>query len=361
MSEYVKYLLSQLKSVISYQVVVVNGLLQSESKEILLQLADKLLIRENKGFDAGAYKDIFQNYIFEAELKKYDEIVFCNDSFYGPLFPFTEVWDRMEDSRADFWGITRHPKGMFGDGSLFPAHIQTYFLTIKKSLFLSYEFQKFWEQEVDYESQFVDVIKNFEIKFTNYFEEKGFNSIVLSELPGYDQVIAHYNENPYMAYSYELISQRIIPVLKRKSLLLSHNYLKKALQAYEYISKKTAYPEQLIVDHIRRLNREGHWCDGWDLEQLEKFYLQHKKVYIYGAGQWGNILQTYFEYRKWAVAGVLVSQDKDIIGSEQVFHPDILEITDGIVVALGKKNVKPVADKLRKVLEEQQLFIPTYK
>lgn len=360
-SEYVKYLLIRLKVVVTYQIVIVNGLLQPESGKVFLKMADKLVIRDNKGFDAGAYKDIFQNYLTEAELKKYDEIVLCNDSFYGPFFSFIEVWNRMKNSHADFWGFTRHPKGVFEDKTSFPAHIQSYFLTIKKSLFLNKEFHQFWEQEVDYEKEFIDAIKGFEIKFTQYFENKGFTSMALTEIPGYNYVTTQFNENPYLLNSYELISERIIPVLKRKSLLLSNNYLKKALQAYDYICEKTSYPEQLIINHIRRLNREGHWCDGWDLEKLEQFYLQHKKLYIYGAGQWGNILQSYFEYRRWTVSGIFVSQDENITGPEQVFHSDILEDTDGIVIALGKKNVKSVVDKLRDVLQEQQLFFPNYK
>lgn len=360
-SEYVKYLLEKLKCVIAYQIVIVNGLLQPESKKILLQISDKLLIRENKGFDAGAYKDIFQNYLTIAELNNYDEIVLCNDSFYGPFYSFTEVWNRMKNSHADFWGLTRHPKGVFEDGSPFPSHIQSYFLTIKRPLFLSNEFQKFWRFEIEYESKFIDAVKGFEIKFTQYFEKKGFTSMTLSEIPGYNYITTQYNENPYLSNSYELVSERIIPVLKRKSLLLSNRYLEKALHAYEYICEKTSYPEHLISDHIRRLNREGHWCDGWDLEKLELFYLQHRKLYIYGAGQWGHVLQSYFEYRGWTVAGIFVSQGENIIGSEQVFHSDILDDTDGIVIALGKKNMNLVVDKLKKNLTERQLFIPNYK
>lgn len=360
-SEYVEYLLAALKTVISFQIVVVNGQLQPRSEKVLLRMANKLLIRDNRGFDAGAYKDIFQNDLTESELKKYDEIVLCNDSFYGPIFPFTEVWKRMEHVQADFWGITRHPGGLFNHKNPFPAHIQSYFLVIKKRLFLAGEFRRFWEEEIAYETEFQSVVENFEIKFTYYFEEKGFISAAMSELPGYDYVTTAYNENPYLVHSFELISKKIIPVLKRKRLLLCHGYLEDAIQAYEYVCKQTDYPEHLIKSHLQRLSADGNWEDEWDLVKLEAFYRQHKKVYLYGAGGWSKRLLTYFQYRGWETAGILVSEGETIMRAEQVFSPDLLADTDGIVVALGDKHVKAVAEKLRAVLREDQLFIPAYK
>lgn len=360
-SKYVEYLLISLKEIVCYQIVVINGILQEESKNIFLRIADKIYIRENVGFDAGAYKDIFQHFLLTTKLEDYDEIVLCNDSFYGPIFPFSEIWNKIKKYKVDFWGLTRHPGGVFGDGCFFPAHIQSYFLVIRRSLFLSSEFQHFWNNEVTYGKQLIDAVKGFEIKFTEYFEKNGFIGVALTDLLEYSDITVYYNENPYQVYSYELISKRICPVLKRKSLLLTDSYFDKAFGAYRYICEKTSYPEQLIVDHIKRLNREDNWCKGWDLERLERFYLQHKAVYIYGAGQWGKILQTYFNCRKWIVSGILISEGETIVGSEQVFHPDILAVTDGIVIALGKKNVKSVADNLRKVLTEQQLYIPDYK
>ena len=60
-SEYIEYLLIALKEVVTYQIVIVNGFIQLESEKKLSRISDEVLIRENKGFDAGAYKDIFQD------------------------------------------------------------------------------------------------------------------------------------------------------------------------------------------------------------------------------------------------------------------------------------------------------------
>lgn len=360
-SEYIEYLLIALKEVVTYQIVIVNGFIQLESEKKLSRISDEVLIRENKGFDAGAYKDIFQNYLTIDKLKKYNEIIMCNDSFYGPFFPFSELWKRMKEYRVDFWGFTRHPEGIFGDGTFISSHIQSYFLIIKKSLFLSRKFQAFWNEEVNYETELIDVIKKFEIRFTTYFEEKGFVGMALTDLPEYAYINIQYNENPYLSGCYELITQGICPVLKRKSLLLFNKDFEKAFQTYKYICENTNYPEYLIKDHIWRLNREGNWCNGWNIEKLEKFYVQHRKVYIYGAGQWGRIIQNYFQAHRWNIAGVFVSAGENIVGSEQVFRTGILKEMDGIVIALGKNNLQLVIEKLEKSLSKQQMFIPDYK
>ena len=72
-------------------------------------------------------------------------------------------------------------------------------------------------------------------------------------------------------------------------------------------------------------------------------------------------LQKYFQYRGWNVAGVFVSEGERKVGSEQIFDPDMLTDTDGIVVALGEKHVKTVVKRLKTVLTEEHLFIPDYK
>lgn len=359
-SEYVEYLLAGLKYIVDDQIVVVNGTLQPSSKERLLKSADKIFVRENNGFDAGAYKDIFLNYLTQTELQKYDEIVLCNDSFYGPIFPFEEVWNKVEKEQPDFWGLTRHPGGTWGNGELFPTHIQSYFLVLGRQLFLSCTFHKFWEK-VSYWTDFLDVIKGFEVKFTEYFERQGFKGLAVTDLSEYGKSVLQPNENPYVRYSHELICRNICPVWKRKSLMFGRGNLDNILRTYQYVCENTSYPGYLIKDHIQRLIGEGNWCAGWNFNKLKEFYMRCEKVYIFGAGKWGRDMQAYFRYHKWSVAGILISDGERAVGSEQVFQEGILKDTDGLVVALGRKNLDAVVGKLRETLKAHQLFIPDYR
>ena len=55
--KYVNYFLEDLKKNIEELVIVCNGKLNSEGRKEFLKFTDKLIVRENKGFDVWAYKE----------------------------------------------------------------------------------------------------------------------------------------------------------------------------------------------------------------------------------------------------------------------------------------------------------------
>ena len=103
--EYVFYYLEALKKVVDYIYVVANCQIEEKSLERLQQLADRVDQRDNCGFDAYAYRQALSR---SGELLcDYDELVFSNNSFYGPVYPLEELFDKMSGSGksggADFW------------------------------------------------------------------------------------------------------------------------------------------------------------------------------------------------------------------------------------------------------------------
>lgn len=86
--ESVVYYIKSLKSVVSRLVVVVIGNIDDKGKEKLDWIADEILIRENVGFDAGAYKAVLCSPDFMEKIKQYDEIVLSNDTCFGPFIPY---------------------------------------------------------------------------------------------------------------------------------------------------------------------------------------------------------------------------------------------------------------------------------
>lgn len=105
-----KYVLTYLKGlqeVAEKIIVVVNGKLSSEGKEKLETLGVSVLQRENKGFDFGAWKAAIA-FMGWDEVRKFDELVLTNCSNYGPVYPFSGIFRRMEDNSCDFWGLTHH-------------------------------------------------------------------------------------------------------------------------------------------------------------------------------------------------------------------------------------------------------------
>ena len=75
---YVGYMLKELKSCVQYLVVVCNMTEIVRGAEILEKYADKILYRENIGFDAGGFKEALCDYIGWDTVLKYDELILAN-------------------------------------------------------------------------------------------------------------------------------------------------------------------------------------------------------------------------------------------------------------------------------------------
>ena len=93
--KYVIYLLQELSSVCRRIIFVVNGIITDKCKEEVKKYVDDIVIRPNCGYDAGAYKQILVEKLAD-QLERYDELVLCNDTFWGPFIPFSNIFEEME-------------------------------------------------------------------------------------------------------------------------------------------------------------------------------------------------------------------------------------------------------------------------
>lgn len=228
---------------ISDVAVIVNGLISKDGLKYLRKGGYEYLCRENKGYDFGAWKDYF-----EAEnariMQKYDEIILCNCSCYGPVFPLENVFSRMSGVKCDFWGLHRHP----GIPGKFPPHLQSYFLVLRRSLFSDSAFSDYlrslrpaasWSEAVELETH-----------FTEHFENKGFASAsyIGSSLSGL-------YPDPTIILADRLLEQGF-PLVKRKVFTSDYS----SHQSYtdgtcpgdvlEFLRKKTEYPVGFIKNDV---------------------------------------------------------------------------------------------------------------
>ena len=127
--EYNYVLLHEIKKYVKKLLIICNGDVNENGISGLNQYADEVIVRPNKGFDITAYKlGIFnEKYL---ELVKYDEVIIFNNTFFGPLYPFSEMFDYMNQKDIDFWGMTEFhevpfdPFGTIKYGYI-PKHIQS--------------------------------------------------------------------------------------------------------------------------------------------------------------------------------------------------------------------------------------------
>lgn len=356
---YIGYMLRQLRKVADSLIVVCNYGFISRGIDNIRLYADKIFYRDNVGFDAGAYKDAICSYLGWDEISKYEELLLINDSFYGPFYPIEDWFHTMESVRADYWGIIRCPGGKFHDGYVYDAHIQSYFLAFRKSAMESTCFRAFWEQ-LEYPDSLYKAVIDFEIGCNRWLEGHGMKGAALTDVHQMNALFRE-NEVPYLQYSMELISSGKIPIIKRRSLYFQNKGFANALEAIRYIQDKELYDVGLIKEHLVRISRLPENRDMMDLGRLYHFYKTHARIFIYGAGTYAQNLASFFRYMGWHWSGFLVSNALAQSVACTAFGQAELEAADGIVIAVGDRDV---AREIRKTVEARcdkgQIFCPHY-
>lgn len=349
LEKFKKILIESVQQYASHFVVALNSKINEADYAWLEKHCSQIILRDNIGYDAGAYKDI----ICKMPLQHYDELLLLNDTFFGFFYPLAEFFDKVKSEPSiDFWGMTRHPHGYFANNEPFEAHIQSYFLLICTRMLHSATFLNFWE-EIEYPRAYWDAVKNFEIRFSAYFRDKGFRGAAYCDLDSigiYDEFL-----NPFIEYPYELVKELRCPVLKRKSFFYNN---KGAWDALGYIRDNHLYDTNIIENQVLQDYRNSAVAAYFDLDKLEDFLQKYTKIYIYGKGRYAADISSYLRFRGISVYKYIVSNKKnqsaeDVIEITQL-KPDE---TSGIIVALKPQYTQEVLGELLKRVSGDQLFL----
>lgn len=349
--DYVFYLVQKLKDILEELIVTINGIPNDREKEILLGITDKIYIRDNMGYDCGAYKETMEKYIGWEQLKHYDELLLVNDSCYGPIYPLDEVYEKMDSKELDFWGITEQTpiKGSQYDTNLLPYHVQSYFLVVKSKMLHSKEFRDFWEN-VSVSNDYNETVAGFELKFTKYFNDLGYKSGAYIDCTAFCT-----RTDVSQAYvffdSYRLVSEHHCPFIKKKVFLFPHalvltaNAGETARRTLNYVREHTVYDENLILQNLIRK------CDPGDLRvALHLDYCFSTKELEQNHANIGNVLliahvsYTYLIDQCFAYLNRLPSYIDIIISTKGDENIDI--VTQKIEES-KRKNIKLVVPKDR--------------
>ena len=99
---YVTELLRGLRPNLERLVIVSNTELDDTAEKTLRQYADDVIVRENHGLDAAAFKAGMIQFCGWEEVERYDEVVLVNDTFFGPIHSFDDMFSGMADRDVDF-------------------------------------------------------------------------------------------------------------------------------------------------------------------------------------------------------------------------------------------------------------------
>lgn len=257
--DYVVHLLRDLRRNLADLIVVANGKLSDEGRRKLEACTPEIHVRPNEGFDAGAWKEGLLVHCGFDRLRRYDELVLCNDSFFGPFYPFADVFREMDRRGDDFWGLSVHGE-VHGSGlspyGYRPRYLQTYFLVFGPRLLAAPAFREFWEAQPD-GRRFEELAETFSALLTRHFADLGYSWSTYSDTSdleaGRDRNFDHHTFNLY-----EMVANRRYPVVKRRSFLVPKEaYLRfgsgaELPDALEYVRTHSDYDLNLMFAHLLR-------------------------------------------------------------------------------------------------------------
>ncbi|WP_159448918.1 rhamnan synthesis F family protein [Provencibacterium massiliense] len=254
--DYVYYYLESLRPFCQELCAVINGKILEEGKNGLESRCDQLIIRENIGFDSWAYKEAIESYGYDYIASNFDELLLNNYTNFGPIYPFSEMFDVMDKKQCDFWGHNRYigHDDYIADSKIID-HLQSYFISFRKSILQSSSFKEYWETLLIPES-YEQAIAYHELRCTQYFESRGFVSAAYMPWKDYEKFLT----NAPVFFAYSQLTKDRSPLLKRKVFFVKEGQFEFPLlethsvyNLIEFINSFTDYDTKLILQNIERV------------------------------------------------------------------------------------------------------------
>lgn len=250
--DYVRVFLEGLMPSIRRLIVVSNGKIDDESRAMFEEFTPFVIERENEGLDTAAYKQVLLQVGWD-QLAKFDEVICCNDTCFGPIYPFKDVFDEMNTRPVDFWGMTAHSETTMPDGEKIPVHLQAFWHVYRHSLVVSPQFHEYWEK-LRPSNDYANNTRQHEIPFTQRFADMGF---------AWDAYVDWHKFEGYTPYSMlympmETVRDAHCPLVKRRlfsmglAIMLEHSAGQTAKQVYDYLFEHTDYDTDLIWQNLLR-------------------------------------------------------------------------------------------------------------
>jgi rhamnosyltransferase len=261
---YRRYYLHELRGVADYILAIVNGDISTESRVDLEPLVDDVIYRENTGYDTYAFIEGIAYIRGGGGMQLYESLIMANDSVYGPFFPFSEMFEVMDERDVDFWAVNKIseiktmkvwngrklPKGHF------IGHLSSSFYVICDRLLHSDDFARYWKQEPAID-EYYDAVWFNEIAFYEYVYDRGY---VIDSFQ--DDQMSKYDSYQTIRSALLLLEKYRCPLLRKKvftkevaNSLAVHDG-RDARLALEFIRYNTDYDETMIWKNLLRTENQ---------------------------------------------------------------------------------------------------------
>lgn len=234
---------------ISSEIYFISDSFVKPDEQIKMSYLTKESIYEPHGeYDFGSYKRGF-NLIENKD--QYDEILFCNDSCFAPIFCLEEMYKEMSQRNVDFWGVTKNQLSDFSSNSIdkndnlsSTIHIQSYFFVLKKVAFLSEEFISFL-QSISRQTKYFDIVTKYEIGLSKVLSSFSQDTLV---------PLIEYCENPTIELWDKIVCEYNCPMIKIKALNVLRVGIKDVNKLLDKVGSK--YPMKLIDEQLKTTRKK---------------------------------------------------------------------------------------------------------
>ena len=276
--DYIQYLLDDITPNLSHLCVIMEN--NMNNKDLFKKYSEDIFINNDKK-SMDIWKEVIVNYIGFDQLINYDEVILFDDSFFGPIYPFKEIFHNINNVNLDFWTIMSN--GI--DNDFNKGNLQ--FIAFRNKLIKSKEFKEFWLNIKN--KSFKN--KNSENYLINYFSKLGF------EWENYLDVINNCESNESNSYfsifdlnnfiidcESPLISIKPF-TLPKKTHLKYHNGLDLS-STMDYLNQNTNYEVSLIYNHLLKIMDPNELVNLLNLkkiipkENLNKNYKSDRSIAV---------------------------------------------------------------------------------
>ena len=350
--EYIYYWLKEFCKICDRIIVVSNGHLKREHR--LSQYAEQIIERENTGFDGGAYADVLTNHLSYEEIQKFDEIILCNDTCYGPFVPMEEIFEEMDSKENDFWGIQLWDEG-------YAKWINSFFWVFRNKVIADKGWYAYFKDRIDQSAiSMAEAYGNYEMGLNLWLAEHGY-------MAGYYAIPVEMHNMKCPDY---FIEKKKFPFLKKRSFCPEHYHEDNLRRALGLI-RESGYDLNLIILNISRkyeISDEIKLMAG--SAAMDEQYLKYetkeysvdkasktpeeiiefiqknndKDMYVYGAGAFGSRVYLVFRsYIKNFKGFVVSKKSMNSVLGEKMYGIDEIDFErSAIIIGMDKKNTTEV-------------------
>ena len=243
--DYVIYYLKALKEFFETVIFVSDCNLENNETEKLQGIADYVLAQRHGEYDFGSYKRGFL--LAKEKCLVFDELLFVNDSCYGPFYSLKTIFDKMSKKKCDFWGMTQNRYGISEEHSkpVVIPHVQSYFLLLKSNVFNNPNFLNFING-IKHEDEKNNVIINYEIGLSQLLYSNGFKSATY--------ITKYKFAHNYLSEKWDtLLKKDKFPFIKTAIIKNGFYFIGEVKGWKELIQNYTNYPLDLVEKNFLRV------------------------------------------------------------------------------------------------------------